>query len=128
MNTQAVKLSIILLSSIFLFSTTALADDKDKVKKKTKPPGWEQGEKTGWDGKDAPPGLSEGKLEKKQEAKKKNSRNKGKAKNKGEKVKHEAEPEKAEQEAEIEGEKKKQEAEMEKEKKKLKSNSKKKRG
>lgn len=130
MNNQILKLSILILSSIFLLGSPALAGGKGKGKSKAVPPGWEQGEKTGWDGKDTPPGLTEEKLEKKQKAKMKDDRNKGKAKNKSEKAKNEAEleKEKAEQEAEIEEEKKKREAEIKKEKEKMKSNSKKKKG
>ena len=130
MNTQTVKGFIIILSSIFLIGSPALADGKGKGKNKTNPPGWEQGEKKGWDGKDTPPGLSEEKLEKKQKVKMNEDGDQSKAKNKSEKVKHEAEleKEKAEQEAEIEEEKKKQEAEIKKEKKEMKSTSKKKKG
>ena len=108
MNTQIVKLSIIILSSIFLLSSLTLAGGKGKNKSKTKPPGWEQGEKTGWEGKDTPPGLTEEKLEKKQKAKIKDDRNKPKAKNKSEKAEPEAEfeNEKAEQEAELKEQKK----------------------
>jgi hypothetical protein len=124
MNNQILKLSIIILSSIFLLGSLALAGGKGKGKIKTKPPGWEQGEKTGWKGEDTPPGLTEEKLEKKQKTKMKSDRNKDKAKNKSEKAKHEAglEKEKADQEAEIEKEKKKREAEIKKEKEKMKSN------
>lgn len=128
MNTQIVRLSIIILSSIFLLGSPALADGKGKGKIKTKPPGWDQGEKKGWDGEETPPGLTEEKLEKKQKAKMKEERNKSKAKDKIEKAKDDAELEKAEQEAETEEQKKKREAEIKKEKEKLKSNSKKKKG
>lgn len=119
MNTQAVKLSIIIVSYIFLISSLVFADSKGRGKDKTNPPGWEQGEKKGWEGKDTPPGLSEEKLEKKQKVEMKEDSEKGKAKNKSEKVKHEAE---------IEGQKKKKEAEIKKEKKKRKPTSKKKKG
>jgi hypothetical protein len=121
MNTQILKRSIVILSSIFLIGSLALADGQDRGKSKTKPPGWEQGEKTGWDGKDAPPGLTEEKPEKKQKAKMKDDRDKGKAKNKNKRAKHEVELEEeaAEQEVEIEAEKKTREAEIKKEKKKV---------
>lgn len=130
MNTHIAKFSIIILSSICLLSSLAFAGGKGKGKTKTNPPGWEQGEKTGWDGKDTPPGLSEEKLEKKQKAKMKEERNKGKAKQKSEKAKYETEleEERAAQEAELEEEKKKREAEMKKEEEKVKSKSKKKKG
>ena len=65
MNNQIIRLSIIILSSILLLSSLALAGGKDKAKNKTKPPGWEHGEKTGWKGENTPPGLTEDKLEKK---------------------------------------------------------------
>ena len=128
MNTQIIKLFIIILSSVFLLSSLSLAGGKSKGKHKTNPPGWEQGEKTGWKGEDTPPGLTEEKLEKKQKAKMK--QDKSKAKNKSEKAKDEAEvqKEKVEQEAEIDEEKKEREAELKKEKKKMKSNSKDKKG
>jgi len=109
MNTQIAKLCIIILSCIFLIGSPALAGGKGKGKNETKPPGWEQGEKTGWDGEDKPPGLNEEKLERKQKAKIKDKRNKDKAGNKSEKVKQEVEleKEKPEQEADIGAEKKK---------------------
>ena len=88
---------------IFLLGSPALAGDKGKGKSKSVPPGWEQGEKKGWDGKDTPPGQTE----KKQKAKMKGEQNKGKDKNKNEKAKHEAEVEKTKREAEIEKENKK---------------------
>ncbi len=52
MNNQILKLSIKILSSIFLLGSLALAGGKGKGKNKSVPPGWEQGEKTGWKGKD----------------------------------------------------------------------------
>jgi len=130
MNNQIIRLSIIILSSIFLLSSPALAGGKGKGKNKTQPPGWEQGEKTGWKGEDTPPGLTEEKLEKKQKAGMKGQEAKAKAQKEGKKAKPETEleAEKAEQESKIEQEKKKREAEMKKEKEKLKSKSKDKKG
>jgi hypothetical protein len=130
MNHQIIKLFVVILSSIFLLGSPALAGGKAKGKNKTQPPGWEQGEKTGWKGEDTPPGLTEEKLEKKQKAGMKGEEAKAKAQKEGKKVKSEAEleAEKAEQEAEIEQEKKNRETEMKKEKEKMKSNSKKKKG
>jgi len=130
MNNQIIRLSIIILSSIFLLSSPALAGGKGKGKNKNKPPGWEQGEKTGWKGEDTPPGLTEEKLEKKQKAGMKGQEAKAKAQKEGKKAKPETEleAEKAEQESKIEQEKKKREAEMKKEKEKLKSKSKDKKG
>lgn len=127
LDADIAKFFIIILSIIFMLNSMALAGGKDKGKNKTKPPGWEQGEKTGWDGEDAPPGLRQEKLEKKNKAQKMENRSKDKAKNKGKKAKHEAEleKEKAEQEAELE---KEREAEIKKEKKKIKSKSNKKKG
>ena len=68
MNNQITKLFIIMLSSIFLFSSLAVAGGQFKGKNKTQPPGWEQGEKKGWKGEDTPPGLSEEKQQKKQKS------------------------------------------------------------
>jgi hypothetical protein len=128
MNNQIIRFCIIILSSIFLLSSPALAGGKDKGKNKTQPPGWEQGEKTGWKGEDTPPGLTEEKLEKKQKAGLKGQEAKAQKEGKKAKPETELEAEKAKQEAEIEEEKKNREAEIEKEKEKLKSNSKKKKG
>ena len=122
MNTNILKLSIIILASIFLLSSPALAGGKGK--NKSRPPGWEQGEKTGWKGEDTPPGLDEEKLEKKQKAKMKGDEVKDEAQQKSRK----AEQEKAGQEAGLEKEKNKRETEMEKEKEKLESQSMKKKG
>jgi hypothetical protein len=128
MNNQILKLSIIILSAIFLLSSPALAGGKAKGKNKTQPPGWEQGEKTGWKGEDTPPGLTEEKLEKKQKARMKGEEAGARSQEEGKKLKQEAEQEKeeVEQEAAIEQKKKKQEAEIKKEKEKMKSKSKKK--
>ncbi len=103
MNHQIIKLFVVILSSIFLLGSPALAGGKAKGKNKTQPPGWEQGEKTGWKGEDTPPGLTEEKLEKKQEAGMKGEEARAKAQKEGKKVKSEAEleAEKAEQEARI---------------------------
>ncbi len=128
MNNQIIKLFVVILSAIFLLSSPALGGGKAKGKNKTQPPGWEQGEKTGWKGEDTPPGLTEEKMEKKQKSRMKGDEAKAEAE--GEKAKQgtELQEEKTEQEAEIEKEKKKQEAELKKEKKRIKSNSKKKNG
>ena len=126
MNNQITKLLIIILSSVFLFSSLASAGGQFKGKNKTQPPGWEQGEKKGWKGEDTPPGLTEEKMEKKQKSRMKGDE--AKAQVEGEKAKQEAElqEEKTEQEAEIQKQKKKREAEMKNEQEKLKSHSKKK--
>jgi hypothetical protein len=128
MNNHITKLSIIFLSAIFLISSPALAGGKAKGKNKTRPPGWEQGEKKGWEGKDAPPGLTEENLEKKQKARMKGKEIGAGVQKEGKKAKQETdlESEKIEQEAEMQKEKKKREAEMEKEKEKMRSRSKKK--
>ena len=130
MNHQIIKFFVVILSSIFLLGSPALAGGKAKGKNKTQPPGWEQGEKTGWKDGDTPPGLTEEKQEKKQKAGMKGEEAKAKAQEEDKKVKSgaELEAEKAEQEAEIEKEKKNREAEINNEKEKLKSNSKKKKG
>jgi hypothetical protein len=128
MNNQIIKLSIIILSAIFLLGSPALAGGKAKGKHKTQPPGWEQGQKTGWKGEDTPPGLTDEILEKKQKALMKGEEGGARSQKEGQKLKQEAEQEKEEmeQEAEIEQQKKKQEAEMQKEKEKMKFKSKKK--
>lgn len=128
MNNQITKISIIILSSIFLFGSLAVAGGQFKGKNKSQPPGWEQGKKTGWKGEDTPPGLTEDKLEKKQKSRMKGDEAKTKAQEEGEKAIQETElqEEKAEQEAEIQKQKKKREAEMKNEQEKLKSHSKKK--
>lgn len=120
MNNKISKLFLIIFSSIFLLSSLAVAGGKAKGKNKTKPPGWEQGEKTGWKGEDTPPGLTEEKLEKKQKAGVKGEEARDKTKEKGEKKKSETEleAEQAEQKAELEKEKKKREAELKEKKKK----------
>jgi len=130
MNNQITKLLIIILSSVFLCSSLAAAGGQFKGKNKTQPPGWEQGEKKGWKGEDTPPGLNEGKIEKKQKSQIKGDDARAKAQEEGEKAKQETElqEEKTEQKAEIEQEKMKREVEMkkEKEKEKVQSQSKKK--
>ena len=82
------------------------------------PPGWEQGNKTGWEG-DTPPGLTEEKLEKKKKAGKKSGKHKAKVKKEGEKAKREAELKKEKNESEMEGEKERSAEEIEKAKKKI---------
>ena len=128
MNHQIIKLFVVILLSIFLLSSSALAGGKAKGKNKTQPPGWEQGEKTGWKGEDTPPGLTEEKLEKKQEAGMKGEETKARVQKQSKKTKQEAEEEKAEQEAEIEKQKKERKTEINQEKEKIKSNTKKKEG
>ena len=128
MNNQITKISIVILSAIFLLSSLAVAGGKGKGKNKTQPPGWEQGKKTGWEGEDSPPGLDEEKLEKKQKSRMKGDE--AKAQEEGEKAKQEIDlqEEKTEQEAEIQKQKKKREAEMKNEQEKMKSKSKKEKG
>ena len=130
MNNQFTKLFIIILSSIFLLSSLAVAGGKVKGKNKAQPPGWEQGKKTGWEGEDKPPGLTKEKLEKEQKARMKGDEAKNKAEEEVEKAKQESElqEKKAEQEAEIQKQKKMKEAEMKNEQEKIKSQSKKKKG
>jgi hypothetical protein len=43
---------VVKIRYIFLLGSLALAGGKGKGKSKSVPPGWEQGEKAGWDGKD----------------------------------------------------------------------------
>jgi hypothetical protein len=130
MNNQTLKYFIIILSAIFLLSSPALAGGKGRGKNKTQPPGWEQGEKTGWEGEDTPPGLNKEKLEKKQKGRMKREETRTRSRKEVQKAKQETdlEAEKVEQEAEMQKEKKKQEAEMKKEKEQMRSTSKKKKG
>ncbi len=127
MNLKILKFAVVMISSIFLISSLASAGGKGKNKNKSTPPGWEQGEKTGWKGEKKPPGLSEEKIEKKHKAK----MNKGdqdeaaKVKQKAEKKQKKA---KENYESEIETEKDKRESELETEKEKIKDRAKKKEG
>ena len=118
MKNQITKLSIVILSAIFLFSSLAVAGGQFKGKNKTQPPGYEQGKKTGWKGKGTPPGQTEEKTERKQKYQMKGDEAKAKAQEEGEKAEQEAElqEEKAEQETELKEEKTKQEAEIQKQK------------
>ena len=77
-----------------------MAGGKTKGKNNTQPSGWEQGKKTGWEGEDTPPGLTEEKLEKKQKAKMKGEETRTKAQKEGKKAEQETElqEEKTEQE------------------------------
>jgi hypothetical protein len=94
MNNQIIKLSIIILSAIFLLGSPALAGGKGKGKNKTQPPGWEQGQKTGWKGEETPPGLNEEKLQKKQKAGMEGEETKARVQEQSKKTKREAEREK----------------------------------
>lgn len=128
MNSKILKFSIFMISSIFLISSLALAGGIGKNKSKSTPPGWEQGEKKGWKGKDRPPGLAEEKIEKKHKAK----TNKGDVQDEAADVKGKAEKKqkkhKEKYESEIETEKDKRESELETEKEKIKARAKKKEG
>ena len=128
MNKPIIHFINVVIASLMLLSLPAFADEASRDENKGTPPGWEQGEKTGWQGKDRPPGLNEEKPKKKQKATMKGEEAGAKVKKEGKKIKPEAEPkeEQAEQEADIEKQKKKREAEIKKEKEKMKSNSKKK--
>jgi len=124
MKSQIIKLSILILSAIFLISSLSLAGEKGQGKTKSTPPGWEQGKKTGWEGEETPPGMTEQKMEQKQKAGMKGKETKARMQKQSKKTKQEAEQEKekAEQEADIEKQKKKQEAQMNQEKEMMKSN------
>jgi hypothetical protein len=102
----------------FIFGSPVLAADKDKGKNSSTPPGWQQGEKAGWEG-DTPPGLTEEQLEKKKEAGKKSGKHKGKVKMQGEKAKQETELKKEKSDSETGPEKEKTAEEVEKAKKKI---------
>ena len=130
MKNQIIKLSIIILSAIFLLSSPALAGGKAKGKNKSTPPGWEQGKKTGWQGGEKPPGLNEEEMEKKHKAGMKGEEAGAGMQKQSEEIRQEAEQEKekAEQQADIEKQKKKPEAQMNQEKEKMKSQTMKKAG
>ncbi len=124
MKSTTAKFFTLTIASIFMAglmaSSLALAADKDKAKNQSTPSGWEQGNKTGWEG-DTPPGLTDEKLEKKKKAGMKGGKNKAKANKEGEKAKHEAELKKEKNGSEMEGEKERSAEEIEKAKKKIKS-------
>lgn len=125
MNPKFIKFFIIMLSSVFLISSLALAGGKGKNKSKSTPPGWEQGEKTGWKGEEKPPGLTEDKIEKRHKAKM-NAGDQDEAAGVKQKAEKKQKKQKKQYESEIETEKQKREAELETEKEKLKSRTKKK--
>ena len=106
MNNQIIKLSIIILSAIFLLSSPVLAGGKGKGKNKTQPPGWEQGQKTGWKGEETPPGLNEEKLQKKQKAGMEGEETKARVQEQSKKTKREAEREKEKEQMQSKSKKK----------------------
>ncbi|MDX1707636.1 MAG: hypothetical protein R3274_03475 [Desulfobacterales bacterium] len=120
MNSKIITFSIAMISLIFLISSLTFAGGQGKNKSKSTPPGWEQGEKTGWKGKDKPPGLTEDKIEKKHKAKM-NEGDQDEAADIKEKAEKKQKKHKEQYESEIETEKQKRDAELETEKEKLKS-------
>ena len=130
MKIQILKLFIIMLSPILLISSLAFAGGKGKGKSNTHPPGWEQGQKTGWGEEDTPPGLTDEKLEKKHKAKKNKGHQKEAREPKSKKAKAENDRKKQKEkyESELEEEKEKREVELETEKEKIKARSLKKGG
>jgi hypothetical protein len=122
MKSTTAKFFALTIVSIFMAAfmarSPALAAGEDKGKNQSTPSGWEQGNKTGWEG-DTPPGLTEEKLEKKKKAGKKSGKHKAKVKKEGEKAKHEAELKKEKNKSEMEGEKERSAEEIEKAKKKM---------
>jgi hypothetical protein len=104
MKSTTIKFFILTVVSIFISGSLAFAADRDNGKNQSTPPGWEQGEKTGWEG-NTPPGLTEEQLEKKKKAGKKSGKHKAKIKSEGEKAKHEARLKKEKGESEMETEK-----------------------
>ena len=125
MNPKFIKFFIVMLSSVFLISSLALAGSKGKNKSKSTPPGWEKGQKTGWKGEEKPPGLSEDKIEKKHKGKM-NESDHDEAADVKEKAEKKQKKHKEQYESEIETEKQKRDAELETEKEKIKSRTKKK--
>jgi hypothetical protein len=120
MKSATVNFFVLTILSIFMAGSLAPAADRDKGKNQNTPPGWEQGEKTGWEG-DTPPGLTDEKLDKKKKARMKGAGKKAKAKKQGAKTKHGPELKKENGESEMEAEKEKNAEEIEKVKKKMKS-------
>lgn len=116
MKSTTVKLFLLTIVSIFIAGSPAFAADNDQGKNQTTPPGWVQGDKTGWEG-DTPPGLTEEKLDKKKKAGKKAGKQKAQLKKEGENAKHGAGLKKQKVESEMEAEKKKSTDEIEKAKK-----------
>ena len=84
----------------------AFAADLESEKNKSTPPGWEQGQKTGWQG-NTPPGLTEDELEKKKKPGKKSGKHKVDAKKKANETQQKAVLKKEKTESEMELEKKK---------------------
>ena len=113
MKSTPIKLFILMLVSVFMSGLLAFAADRNNGKSPSTPPGWEQGEKTGWEG-STPPGLSEEQLEKKKKAGKKSGKHKAKVKSEDEKARHQARLKKEKAESEIEIEKEKSSDEIEK--------------
>ena len=58
MKNRIIKNFLIAFLSIIFISTLAVSDDKGEENDKKTPPGWEKGEKKGWQS-DKPPGLDE---------------------------------------------------------------------
>jgi hypothetical protein len=125
MNSKILTIFIIIFSSIFLISSLALAGGKGKNKTKNTPPGWEQGEKTGWNEEEKPPGLTEKKIEKKHKAKM-NKDDQDEAVDVKEKAEKKQKKHKEQYESELEAEKDRRESELETEKEKIMDRTKKK--
>jgi hypothetical protein len=106
------------IMSVLMAASLAFAADKDTEKNQSTPPGWEQGEKTGWQG-DTPPGLTEDELQKKKKAGKKSGKHKADAKKEAGNAQQKAGLKKEKAESEMELEKEKSLEEIEKKKKKL---------
>ena len=109
------------IMSFLMAASLAFAADQEKEKNQSTPPGWEQGEKTGWQG-DTPPGLTEDELKKKKKAGKKSGKHKADVEKEAGNAQQKAglKKEKAESEMEVEKEKSLEELEeIQKKKKKL---------
>ena len=128
MNKKLIKALFITCLALIFAVSSAFAQEKGKGHNKKRPPGWDEGEKKGWQS-DVPPGQEkkDEKLKKKtnKSEKKQGKKSKSKIEQKVDEDEAEAKGEKMKQEAEKESEKKVKEAELEKEEREATSKTKK---